>query len=39
MVRTFSPIVAGADRMRCRTLIVYDIIGGTLWGVGVTVLG
>ncbi|WP_405727897.1 VTT domain-containing protein [Streptomyces sp. NBC_01537] len=39
IVRTFTPIIAGVSRMNYRSFITYNIIGGTLWGGGVTLLG
>jgi membrane-associated protein len=39
IVRTFTPIVAGAGHMRYRRFLVYNAVGGTLWGCGVTILG
>lgn len=39
IVRTFTPIIAGVSRMTYRTFVTYNVIGGVLWGTGVTVLG
>ncbi|GAA3342424.1 VTT domain-containing protein [Amorphoplanes nipponensis] len=39
IVRTFTPIVAGASHMRYRTFVGFNLVGGSLWGCGVTVLG
>jgi membrane-associated protein len=39
IVRTFTPIVAGASHMRYRNFLIYNVIGGTLWACGVTTLG
>lgn len=39
VVRTFTPIVAGASHMHYRTFIIYNVIGGIGWGTGVTALG
>jgi membrane-associated protein len=39
IVRTFTPIIAGVSRMNYRTFVTYNVIGGTLWGGGVTLLG
>jgi membrane-associated protein len=39
IVRTFTPIIAGVSRMDYRTFSLYNFFGGTLWAVGVTILG
>jgi membrane-associated protein len=39
VVRTFTPIIAGVSGMRYRSFVVFNVIGGVLWGAGVTLLG
>ncbi|MEU2062034.1 VTT domain-containing protein [Streptomyces sp. NPDC013455] len=39
IVRTFAPIIVGAGRMKYRTFLIYNVIGGAVWGTGVTVAG
>ncbi len=39
IVRTFTPIIAGVSGMKYRSFLTFNVIGGILWGAGVTLLG
>jgi membrane-associated protein len=39
VVRTFAPIVAGVGKMPRKRFVTYDIVGASVWGAGVTLLG
>jgi membrane-associated protein len=39
VVRTFTPITAGVSEMEYRTFVRWNVIGGTIWAFGVTLLG
>src|SRR5690606_5496321 len=38
-VRTFVPIVAGMANMEYKKFITYNVVGGFLWGAGMTLAG
>lgn len=39
IVRTFAPLIAGIAKMKYRTFIMFNIVGGVLWTAGVTYAG
>lgn len=39
IVRTFTPFAAGIGKMKYRTFLMYDIIGGVLWITSMTIAG
>jgi membrane-associated protein len=39
VVRTFVPVVAGVSNMQYRTFVTFNLVGGFLWAIGVTLLG
>lgn len=39
VVRTFAPILAGVGQMRYRTFLMFNVIGGFLWTIGLSALG
>jgi membrane-associated protein len=38
-IRTFAPIVAGAVEMHYERFLMFNVVGGFLWGIGVTLIG
>lgn len=38
-IRTFAPILAGVGKMQYSKFLAFNIIGGALWGIGLTLLG
>lgn len=39
VVRTFAPVIAGVGNMEYKKFLIYNLVGGVIWGIGVTVLG
>jgi membrane-associated protein len=39
VVRTFAPVVAGVGEMNYRRFVTFNVIGGVIWGSGVTLAG
>lgn len=39
VIRTFAPILAGVGRMHYPRFLAYNVVGGALWGIGLTVAG
>ena len=39
VIRTFAPVVAGVGQMDYRKFVTFNIVGGVLWGSGVTAAG
>lgn len=39
IVRTFTPVVAGAAEMRYRSFVTFNLVGAFLWAIGITSLG
>lgn len=39
VIRTFAPILAGVGRMHYPTFLAFNLIGGALWAIGLSLLG
>lgn len=38
-IRTFAPIIAGIGNMKYSSFLLYNVVGGFLWAVGLTLVG
>ncbi len=39
IVRTFAPVVAGASKMSRERFLLFNVVGGVIWGAGLPLLG
>lgn len=39
VIRTFSPVMAGVGQMKYHIFFLYDLVGGSLWAIGLTLAG
>ncbi len=39
VIRAFAPVVAGAGKMNYRRFVAFNLVGGVLWAIGVTLAG
>jgi membrane-associated protein len=39
IVRTFTPMIAGVGRMNAKVFTTYNVVGGFIWGGGITLAG
>ncbi len=39
IVRTFAPILAGIGKMEYKTFLRYNLIGGFIWSIGISLIG
>lgn len=39
VIRAFAPVVAGAGKMDYKRFVVFNLVGGVLWAIGVTLAG